>query len=148
LEIEWKDKSIDKDIIKNIWNTNDEITERVYKRIYADFIEAIDGVDNGIEAYPIDLIPKYRNNTSISHRVSSLNPAWNDTNIDTMARFKKAMQITGEEFTDRISYLIRAHLPAQQIVQTAVDKRFETDSSGEIIFFGIILPLERAFRYY
>jgi len=133
-------KHFGKEVIKNIWNTNDEITERIYKRIYSDFIEAIDGIDNGIEAYPTDIMPKYRNNTNISNRVASLNPAWNDTNIDTMARFKKAMQITGEEFTDRISYLIKAHFPAQQIVQSAIDKRFDTDSSGELIYLEAFCP--------
>lgn len=42
-----------------------------------EFIEAIDGHDNGISQYPTDIPPRYRSGTSISARVGHLNPAWN-----------------------------------------------------------------------
>lgn len=44
-----------------------------------EFIEAIDGVDNGVTQYPKDVSPKYRNRTDLSSRVSWLNPAWNES---------------------------------------------------------------------
>jgi uncharacterized UPF0160 family protein len=44
-----------------------------------EFIEAIDGIDNGISQYPSDIQPKYRNRTDLSTRVGWLNPAWNET---------------------------------------------------------------------
>jgi uncharacterized UPF0160 family protein len=43
-----------------------------------EFIEAIDGIDNGISQYPNDIQPKYRNRTDLSSRVGWLNPAWNE----------------------------------------------------------------------
>ena len=43
-----------------------------------EFIEAIDGIDNGISQYPNDIQPKYRNRTDLSTRVGWLNPAWNE----------------------------------------------------------------------
>ena len=43
-----------------------------------EFIEAIDGVDNGISQYPNDIQPKYRSRTDLSSRVGWLNPAWNE----------------------------------------------------------------------
>jgi uncharacterized UPF0160 family protein len=43
-----------------------------------EFIEAIDGVDNGVSQYPRDIAPKYRNRTDLSARVGWLNPAWNE----------------------------------------------------------------------
>lgn len=43
-----------------------------------EFIEAIDGIDNGISQYPNDIQPKYRSRTDLSSRVGWLNPAWNE----------------------------------------------------------------------
>lgn len=47
-----------------------------------EFIEAIDGIDNGVSQYPSDLSPKYRSRTDLSSRVGWLNPAWNE-NVDS-----------------------------------------------------------------
>lgn len=46
--------------------------------MYKEFIEAIDGIDNGISQYPTDIKPKYRLRTDVSSRVGFLNPAWNE----------------------------------------------------------------------
>lgn len=43
-----------------------------------EFVEAIDGMDNGVSQYPRDITPKYRNRTDLSARVGWLNPAWNE----------------------------------------------------------------------
>jgi len=43
-----------------------------------EFVEAIDGVDNGVSQYPRDITPKYRSRTDLSSRVGWLNPAWNE----------------------------------------------------------------------
>jgi uncharacterized UPF0160 family protein len=45
---------------------------------FQEFIEALDGIDNGITQYPNDIQPKYRSRTDLSSRVSWLNPAWNE----------------------------------------------------------------------
>jgi uncharacterized UPF0160 family protein len=43
-----------------------------------EFIEPIDGNDNGVTRYPSDIQPKYRSGgTDLPARVSRLNPAWN-----------------------------------------------------------------------
>lgn len=42
-----------------------------------EFIEAIDGIDNGVSQYPSDIKPKYRSRTDLSSRVGRLNPWWN-----------------------------------------------------------------------
>jgi uncharacterized UPF0160 family protein len=46
---------------------------------FQEFIEAIDGIDNGIMQYPNDIKPKYRNRTDLSSRVGALNPWWNQS---------------------------------------------------------------------
>lgn len=43
-----------------------------------EFIEAIDGIDNGISQYPADSVARYTNRTDLSTRVSWLNPSWNE----------------------------------------------------------------------
>jgi hypothetical protein len=43
-----------------------------------EFIEAIDGIDNGISQYSSPDPAKYRSRTDLSSRVGWLNPAWNE----------------------------------------------------------------------
>jgi len=61
------------------------------ERAFQDFIEALDGVDNGISQYSNDIQPKYRNRTDLSSRVGWLNPAWNEPadsqTVDVGAQF-------------------------------------------------------------
>lgn len=49
-----------------------------------EFIEAIDGIDNGVSQYPTDIQPLYKSRTDLSSRVSHLNPAWNQP-VDAQA---------------------------------------------------------------
>ena len=47
-------------------NNYDDIVDLVYEKLYEDFIEAIDATDNGIEQYPHDITPKYKNTTHLT----------------------------------------------------------------------------------
>ena len=58
--------------------------ETLWLKLYREFIEAIDGIDNGVSQYPTDLAPKYRVRTDVSARVGFLNPAWNES-VDSEA---------------------------------------------------------------
>jgi uncharacterized UPF0160 family protein len=42
--------------------------------VYENFIEEIDGMDNGVSAY--EGLPKYKVTTTLSHRVGYLCPSW------------------------------------------------------------------------
>ena len=55
----------------------EEKVQTLWLKLYKEYIEAIDAIDNGIHQYPTDLQPKYRIRTDISSRVGYLNPAWN-----------------------------------------------------------------------
>lgn len=97
--------------------------ETVYQRTYRLFIEAIDGHDNGISQYPSEIKPAYAVTTSLPARVAHLNPSWNEdsTNqIEMLARFQKAMDMTGSEFRGQVLNLCNAWLPARQIVMSAM----------------------------
>ena len=51
----------------------------LWLKLYREFIEAIDAIDNGVSQYPTDIKPKYRLRTDLSGRVGWLNPAWNQS---------------------------------------------------------------------
>ena len=57
---------------------DDPKVDTLWLKLYKEFIEAIDGIDNGVNQYPTDLKPKYRVRTDVSARVGYLNPAWNE----------------------------------------------------------------------
>lgn len=44
--------------------------------------------------------------------------------------------MTGEEFLNQLDDFAQAWLPARDIVQAALDKRFEIDQSGSVIVFN------------
>uniref|UniRef100_A0A674JXM6 MYG1 exonuclease n=1 Tax=Terrapene triunguis TaxID=2587831 RepID=A0A674JXM6_9SAUR len=102
--------------------------------MYENFVEEIDAIDNGIAQW--DGEPRYAMTTNLSARVGYLNPRWNDKDQDTEAGFKKAMELVGREFLDRLDYYHHAWLPARTLVEEAIQKRFKVDPSGEILVFS------------
>lgn len=103
--------------------------------IFQDFIEALDGNDNGISQYPIDLEPAYRDSTSLPSRVGAFNPWWNQsvTEADVDARFEQASELAGSELRSKLLYTANAWLPARQLVKSAFEKRSEVHPSGRVI---------------
>ncbi len=74
------DRHFGKEIIANRLQTrqDDPKIETLWLKLYREFIEAIDAIDNGISQYATDLQPKYRIRTDVSARVGYFNPAWNE----------------------------------------------------------------------
>ena len=67
----------------------------VWLAVYKQFMEAIDGIDNGINQYG-DAVAKYKSQTNLSARVSFLNPQWNEDASEPkqFEAFEKAMALT------------------------------------------------------
>ncbi|XP_062504308.1 MYG1 exonuclease-like isoform X1 [Corticium candelabrum] len=107
------------------------VVDVIYKKVYENFIEEIDAVDNGITQ--CDEKPRYRLSTTISSRVGFLNPPWNVKNLDERKQFDLAMELVGAEFEERVHSYHKIWLPARDLVKASVEKRHEVDSSGEII---------------
>jgi uncharacterized UPF0160 family protein len=65
-------------------------------------VQGIDGVDNGINMYDTDKLPRYANDTHLSARVGRLNPDWMDEQTPAAEEeaFRKAMRLTGSEFLE------------------------------------------------
>jgi|TARA_B100001540_G_scaffold1409_1_gene1268 uncharacterized UPF0160 family protein len=116
---------------------DDPLTTVLYLKMYENFVEAVDGVDNGVAQFEVvkDTEPKYKNNTSLSSRVGKLNPSWNEpfTAEHQMEQFLKAVALTGKEFDEELNYLANAWLPGRKPVEEAIKKREEVHESGKII---------------
>jgi len=122
---------------------DDPKVEKLWLKVYKEFIEAIDAIDNGIAQYPTDLKPLYKSSTNLSGRVSHLNPAWNEP-FDSQTldgRFVQASELTGQEFLGRLDYYFKSWLPARDLLITSMARsKAEVDPAGSIIMLEQFLP--------
>lgn len=110
---------------------DDRRLDALYDKLYENFVEEVDAVDNGISQY--DGEPRYAVSTTLSARVSHLNPRWNSKSQDTEEGFRQAMKMVGAEFLDRVDFYQNSWLPARALVEGAVQMRSQVDPSGEVI---------------
>ncbi|XP_008573070.1 PREDICTED: UPF0160 protein MYG1, mitochondrial [Galeopterus variegatus] len=110
----------------------DSVVGTLYDKMYENFVEEIDAVDNGISQWE-EGEPRYVLTTTLSARVARLNPTWNQPNQDTEAGFKCAMDLVREEFLQRLDFYQHSWLPARALVEEALAQRFQVDPSGEIV---------------
>lgn len=78
-----------------------------YEKIYKDFMEHIDAIDNGISV--CDSPPKYYISSTLSNRVGHLNPSWNEESSTELinSRFIDAMALTCSEFLHEVETLMK-----------------------------------------
>jgi len=126
-------KHFGKQVISRVTQLADEAVDIIYQRVYDGFIQAIDGIDNGVSMYSTALKPAYTINTDLSSRVGNLNPSWNEADVDLDSRFKQAMELTGKEFLDAVQFVAKSWIPARDIVKRALASRSEYSSTGEIV---------------
>uniref|UniRef100_A0A914Q4Q9 Uncharacterized protein n=1 Tax=Panagrolaimus davidi TaxID=227884 RepID=A0A914Q4Q9_9BILA len=112
-------------------NNHYEIINKLYAKLYEDFVHAVDAIDNGISQY--DGTPRYKLSSTLNSRVSDLNPAWNESDVSPDIQFQKAMKIVEEEFFAKVKYAYHSWLPALEIIDKAVEKRFENHPSGKVL---------------
>jgi len=122
------------DILKKLTKFDKESEiEILYNKVYESFVEALDGIDNGIPQYPTEVLPNYIINTDLSARVAKLNPSWNEKNVDINERFNQAIELTGKEFVSCVMGIAQSWMPARNIVKSAIEKRMQDDNSGQIV---------------
>jgi uncharacterized UPF0160 family protein len=133
-------------IIENILNTwgvleeNRQNINKIFDKLYLNFIAYIDGADNGVNQYPDDVQPRYANNTSFCSRIGRTNPEWNEENQDQSQRFKIAQDIAEDEFLNQLKFISKSYIPAYSIVKSAIDNRYSVHESGKIILFEKSCP--------
>ncbi len=92
----------------------------MYERVYIDFIEGLDGIDNGV----INSLGKYKDLTGLSNRVARLNKTWNcKAAFDSDAAFAQAVELTGSEMLYFVQFATSVWLPARLVVQRALAAR-------------------------
>ncbi|KAH0558924.1 hypothetical protein GP486_004455 [Trichoglossum hirsutum] len=127
----------------------------IWKKIYKNFIEAIDANDNGISVYDSDALGAaniekrfHDSGLSIASLVGDLNVNWNDPppppdqppQSYEDAHFELASTLIGEAFMRKLNYYAHSWLPARDIVHAAYAKRKTYDSHGRILVFERPLP--------
>ncbi|CAH8570778.1 unnamed protein product [Dicrocoelium dendriticum] len=106
-------------------------------QLYDSFIVECDAIDNGI---PIcDSGTRYPINTSLSCRVSRLNPQWNQKADETTC-FMEALSMVEKEFNAAVHHYAESWYPAQNIVATAFQHRHRVDPSGHIMLLDRYCP--------
>ncbi|XP_031574301.1 UPF0160 protein MYG1, mitochondrial-like [Actinia tenebrosa] len=110
---------------------NDPVTDEIFDKIYLNFIQEVDAIDNGVNQ--TDDLLRYEINTNLSTRVGELNPRWNDPNPNEQAQFNKALEMVEREFLNKVLFYKDSWLPARSLVEKAIKQRYEVDSSGEVI---------------
>lgn len=145
-------KHFGKDILKTILGEKDsdfsssisEATVNVFfNKLYKDFMEHIDAIDNGISVSSTGGDPRYHISTSLSSRVGQYNPAWNAVDQSPEVQneqFGKAMMLTCSEFLSHAENMMTSWWPARSIVQEAIDSRFQVSPSGNIVIFSQCCP--------
>lgn len=126
------------DVINSIYKKNtggslsEEALKVIYLKVYENFIQEIDGIDNGVPMYAGE--PLYTISTNLSYRVANFNPTWNSTeNIPEDELFKNAMAYAGKELEDRILYYTNSWWPARKLVEDCLLERSQIDPSGQIM---------------
>lgn len=107
--------------------------DALYRKLYKGFIEHIDGIDNGIEAFAG--ARNYDVSTTLSDRVSALNPRWNEPSDskESNARFCTAVQLTGREFAAAMQGYALSWWPARALVAAALDGAASLHPSRQIL---------------
>jgi len=126
-----------RDVLREITGaaTSDEESKNIeilFRKMYKNFIESVDAVDNGIAQF--DGTPRYLLADTLDAQVDHLNPAWNEPDVKPDDQFQKAMKLAGDKFEDRVRYYWNSWLPARKIVYETVSKRKEVHPSGKIVF--------------
>lgn len=133
-------KHFGREVISNVTGLpqSDKRVQILWIKLYKEFIEAIDGIDNGVEQYGAGAKALYSSRTNLSARVGWLNPRWNEPSNDSLLdeKFKEASKLAGSEFMDRLDYYFKAWLPARDVVEKALLERESIDPSGQIVAFS------------
>ena len=122
---------------KGVDESDEQLIEVLYDKMYENFVQEVDAIDNGIE---IAEKKNYTINTNLSARVGFLNLDWNSKDKDENFQFEEAIKMVGEEFIQRVRYYALNWWPAKSIVLNAIRNRFKHHESGAIVVLDQFAP--------
>jgi len=119
-----------------------EAIRAIWRKVYEDFIEEVDGIDNGIEQF--EGTRNYKVKSTLSGRIGRINPGWNEpsSNIDRNARFVQALCICVDEFVSVVDSVARSWWPARAIVNEGLNNAVSVHSSRQIIVLEQSCPVD------
>ena len=135
----------------NLSEDSDEV-DVIWRKLYDDFVEALDAQDNGISVYdPADTqaLQKRFHDTGVNlgSLVGDLNwhydeedgegksPAVEEAQQAEDERFLSASSLMGETFLRKLKYSHKAWLPAREYVRESYQRRMAFDEQGRILVF-------------
>ncbi|CAE8638952.1 unnamed protein product, partial [Polarella glacialis] len=126
-------KHFGREVIAQLLGTNAEQTKLIWEEVYERLLEAVDGVDNGVEIS--DGPPRYKDQSDLASRVHRLNPRWNEASNDDdqNRRFEQASSLCGSEFLDVLGEIAEAWLPAREKVKDSLEGRNKVHPSGQLL---------------
>jgi len=137
-------KYFGREILSHVLSTHDtKLIETLFQKMYTNFIEALDGIDNGVDQYTSStgsIDQQYKVSTDLSARVGRLNPVWNDPNPNPDAKFEEAVKLTGGEFMESLNFFAKSWLPCRDIVLEAVNNSVKKTGSNEILCLAQFCP--------
>ena len=133
-------KHYGQEVIAALYPEHSADVDLFYDKLYSGFVEHVDAIDNGIEVADGPL--KYSVSTTLSSRVGSLNPRWNQKSSpeDSNERFRYAMLTTGRELLGKLHNMVSSWFPARSIVVDAVEKRKTVHPSGKVVLLDGYCP--------
>jgi len=147
-------KYFGREILAQVLDTQDKnVLEVLYQKMYTNFVEGLDGIDNGVDQYSLasesstassSTTPKieqqYKVTTDLSARVGRLNPLWNDTAPNPDAKFLLAVELTGKEFMESLNFFSKSWLPCRDIVMDAVKNSVTKTGDNQIVVLNQFCP--------
>ena len=129
-----------KTLIISETNKTDPKVSVIFDKVYENFVEEVDAIDNGINV--AEGKQRYAISTNLSSRVGYCNPHWNETcsSDEIDQRFQQAMQLAGGEFMQRVKFYSDIWWPARELVEMALNKRFEVKIWSIYLKKYIIFP--------
>ena len=123
-------------------SAEDPVVHTVWLKVYKSFMEAVDGIDNGVNQYVSSEPARYESHTNLSSRVGRLNPNWSEEATPALsnALFEKAMALAGAEFLDSVNYFGKVWLPGRTPVEAALAGRHAVHPSGLILKLPCYCP--------
>lgn len=142
---------------------NDPRVDIMWRKLYVDFVEALDAHDNGISVYdPAEtkgLKKRFHDGgVGLGSLVGDLNDGSSEDEEDEQEgevggmdeaqraqrtedeRFLRASKLMGKTFLRKLRYLHRSWLPARASVHEAYDRRKEFEKGGRVIVFDKPCP--------
>lgn len=103
--------------------TSEEDVAILYRKLYDTFVEPFDAHDNGISAYPDEIKPRFHRSWDLFSQVNILNPAWNETGVNSDERFAEAVALVRSNWERILNYYCRSWLPGRNSMRRIILKQ-------------------------